>query len=247
MRKRIRTFEMISVLLYLAILTWIAADVYADDHVCSWEETTISFGDSTDEQHIIHRGYQCSVCGAEKTETVKEAHEWEDPVVMYEDLSAGQHKVITQYYCTVCGYNKEETKKEAHDWGSIECSNVKCLSAKQHSCTELLACGNCYRQKKERRKEKHRLNDFNVCEICEYVKKGAAVTLKPGKAQKVNQKTWCKIKVNKRGYLTVKTKNRRPESASIITKRKNILYWTCAAAPTTTIRNIFRFPRVFIT
>ena len=161
MVKRIRTIEMISVLLYLAILTWIAADIYADDHVCSWEE----------------------------------------PVVMYEDLSADQHKVITQYHCSVCGKIKEETKEETHDWRSIEFSNAKCLSAKQHSCTEFLACAECNYSKKEHRKEEHRLNDFNVCEICAYVKEGAAVTLKSGKAQKVNQKTWCKIKVKKEATL----------------------------------------------
>ena len=166
MVKRISAFEMICVLLYLAILTGIAADVYAEDHVCRWEE----------------------------------------PVVMYEDLSADQHKVITQYQCSVCGNTKEETKEEAHDWRSIEFSDAKCLSSEQHSCTEVLACEKCNYEKKEYRKEKHRLNDFNVCEICAYVKKGAAVTLKSGKAQKVNQKTWCKIKVKKRGYLTVKTK-----------------------------------------
>lgn len=129
-------------------------------------------------------------------------HEWEFEDKSIEDYSETQHKVSNEYYCPKCDDSKTEVVYENHKWKLEETDSYESISKTMHQYEKVFRCEDCNREKKVKDTGKHHFDKYKSCTYC-YEAIGGTINLKPKKKAYLNEKTWVKIKVKKKGYLKV--------------------------------------------
>ena len=186
---------------FFAVLTTITDNnAYAEcDHQWDTHDDTVNYSNT---QHKIITYYYCYNCGESKEESSLVNHTWKYSHTSNDDYSKTQHKVSNYYYCTVCDAERIDTKYQNHSWYDTSKHSYKKKSETQHTYHQSLSCKTCYHWHEQTGTENHKYNRYNECKGCYHVK-AKNITLSAGKAVCVNDKSWVRINVKKKGFLAI--------------------------------------------
>lgn len=191
------------IFLSMIISVMLAVPVMAEgEHEHTWTDWSIDSVATCDESGSMSR--YCTECNQYeyKSTPATGKHTWRLSDTSYNDYSKTQHKVTSYYECSQCYESKSDSKLQNHSWNYGEKYSFTKKSASQHTYQQMLECKNCYHWHDRTVTESHHFNKYGECNECDYVK-AKNTTLKAGKNAYVNEKSWIKIKVKKKGYLVV--------------------------------------------